>query len=110
MTMYASDGFKLDIQLINVSVQVFHQVQNLFKDAPDLLLEFKNFLPFDGSGHPFAVEAMQEHTWNDAIERRNITPHRKQKAAGSQTGGAVRAKIPIRNQRVSGGRVSAYLL
>ena len=85
---------------------MYLQVQTLFKDAPDLLAEFKNFLPPDGSGHSFAAEAMQEHTWDEAMDRRNAAPRRKKKAVDTSASGAMQATMPIQNQRAPGGRVS----
>ncbi|KAH8111835.1 hypothetical protein DFH11DRAFT_1690122 [Phellopilus nigrolimitatus] len=62
---------------------VYLQVQNLFRDAPDLLTEFKNFLPPDGGAPSFAPEAFTDSVWSEAVDKKKSegpsVPKRKKK-------------------------------
>ncbi|KAI5118376.1 hypothetical protein M0805_005842 [Coniferiporia weirii] len=51
---------------------VYHQVQLLFKDAPDLLAEFKNFLPPDGGEPSFAPETPGDAVWADVDSKKGL--------------------------------------
>lgn len=84
-------------------------MQHLFKDAPDLLAEFKNFLPPDGSGHNFASEAIQDQPWDDSPDRRNAAPRRKKKVIEPPASGNSHAAPPMQNAKVPSGRVSYNL-
>jgi histone deacetylase complex regulatory component SIN3 len=61
--------------------KIYSQVQSLFKDAPDLLSEFKNFLPTEGVVNSYAPDMSRESLWDDMPERRGgPVPKRKKKA------------------------------
>ncbi|EJC98663.1 uncharacterized protein FOMMEDRAFT_161494 [Fomitiporia mediterranea MF3/22] len=61
---------------------VYYKVEVLFRDAPDLLAEFKNFLPMDGSGPVFGADTIQDSTWNEVSEKKGSgAPKRKKKPA-----------------------------
>ena len=63
---YEADDIKVQLY-----AQVYSQVQGLFKDAPDLLAEFKVFLPSgqSGGGHGPRSPPPGEGTWQDDHKR-----------------------------------------
>ncbi|KAL5533624.1 hypothetical protein ACEPAG_84 [Sanghuangporus baumii] len=59
---------------------VCYKVEYLFRDAPDLLAEFKKFLPMDGSGQAFGQDSFHERVWSELPDKKSSTaPKRKKK-------------------------------
>ncbi|OCB87068.1 hypothetical protein A7U60_g5803 [Sanghuangporus baumii] len=59
---------------------VYYKVEYLFRDAPDLLAEFKKFLPMDGSGQAFRQDSFHERVWSELPDKKGSTaPKRKKK-------------------------------
>ncbi|KAL5494648.1 hypothetical protein ACEPAI_109 [Sanghuangporus weigelae] len=59
---------------------VYYKVEYLFKDAPDLLAEFKKFLPMDGSGQASGQDSFHERVWSELPDKKGSTaPKRKKK-------------------------------
>lgn len=84
-------------------LQVFVRVEQLFKDAPDLLAEFKNFLPMDGSAPAFASDSFHDPAWNEVPDKKSAAPKRKKKLAEKEI---QPAPVPPTSATKTTGRVS----
>lgn len=88
-------------------------MQSLFKDAPDLLSEFKKFLPIDG-GAPFGAEPFGDPSWPEMevkkIPKPDVAPppakRRKRPEKEIQPTPASVAPPP----KTGASRVSAFVL